>query len=73
MADNFALPTSLQAQAVQDIDKALKVPGIKIDFCRDWPTARAILELLAKIPVLAVVVGIVLAAGNGYYQLHCKK
>ena len=63
----------LHDQALRDIDQALKAPGVKLDFCKDWPIARAILELLAKIPVLAIPVGIVLAIGNAYYKAHCKQ
>ena len=70
--DAFTLPKSLQDEVVQHIDKALTTSGLKVDFCKIWPTAKPILEALKSIPVLAIVVGVILAAGNAYYGSHCK-
>ena len=45
---------------------------VGIDFCKTWPVAKSILQLLAKVPALGVIVSILIAIGDAYSNAHCK-
>jgi hypothetical protein len=44
----------------------------KVDFCKIWPMAKAILQQIATaIPAAAWAVGIIVAIGDAYFRKHC--
>lgn len=44
-----------------------------IDFCAIWPTAKAVLQVLGKVPALGLICSILVAIGDAYSAKHCKK
>lgn len=42
-----------------------------VDFCKAWPVARSVLEILSKIPAAGLIVGIIITIGDAYSKKHC--
>ena len=46
--------------------------GAEEEFCKYWPAAKIILEILRQVPVLSIIAGILIAVGNAYAEKNCK-
>ena len=72
--DQTILGNSLD-RAVRDIDLVITHAAYsgegsallgKEDFCKYWPTAKEVLEVLVKVPALNLLALLLIAAGDAY-------
>ena len=76
---SLELPASLSNNIAQQLIEAqgaavsaADVQGVKKQFCELWPTAKQVLEILKSIiPGGGIVIGIVIALGDGAHKAFC--
>jgi hypothetical protein len=79
MGTNVTLPPDQLDKLVEALDVQIATAnrggihalGATEDFCKAWPIAKPILDILGKIPALGLIVGIIEAIGNAYAKKHC--
>lgn len=58
-------------EALAALESSASAEFASVDFCKLWPTAKRILELLGAIPALSWVVKILILVGDRYYDKIC--